>query len=73
MQPKDHLGTKEAAQYIGYSESCLKKWRKGLKVWEYGNKGPKFTENNGRFWYSKCWLDEWKESIWGKVKHCPEL
>lgn len=69
----DPIGTKEAARYLGYSESALKLWRGGLKVWQPGNKGPKFTENNGRYWYCKRWLDEWKESIWAKVKEVPEI
>ena len=62
------MNTKAAALRLGYSVSTLRRWRKGQKVWQVGNKGPKFTEVNGRILYTEEWLDEWQESVWAKVK-----
>ena len=58
---------KEAASYIGYSIYALAKWRGGKKVWREGNKGPRFSSCNGRIWYRRDWLDEWKDSVWAPV------
>lgn len=59
------LSPKEAAQYLGISESWLAKMRRGRKQWREGDKGPRYASPNGyHIWYTREWLDEWKESIW---------
>lgn len=68
MADHGQMTTKEAADYLGYSESALRSWRNGQKVWESGNEGPKFTSINGRIWYRRKWLDEWISLAWGKVR-----
>ena len=37
----------------------------GRKQWHEGDKGPRYASPNGyHIWYTKEWLDDWKESIW---------
>ena len=39
--------------------------RRGRKQWHEGDKGPRYASPNGyHIWYTKEWLDDWKESIW---------
>ena len=61
----DRMTPKEAAQYLGFSTSTLEKWRRGRKVWDESNRGPRYTSLNGRIWYRKDWLDEWQDSVFG--------
>lgn len=43
----------------------LAKMRRGRKQWHEGDKGPRYASPNGyHIWYTKEWLDDWKESIW---------
>ena len=50
---------------MGISESWLAKMRRGRKQWHEGDKGPRYASPNGyHIWYTKEWLDDWKESIW---------
>lgn len=61
----DQLTPKEAAAYLGVSESWLAAMRGGAKSWDPAGKGPRFASPNGyHIWYRKDWLDEWKDSIW---------
>lgn len=61
----DRMTPKEAAAYLGFSTSTLEKWRRGKKVWDEMNRGPRYTSLNGRIWYRKDWLDEWQDSVFG--------
>ena len=59
---KDYMTTKEAAEYIGYSVSTLRNWRRNKDY------GPKFVlTKSGRYWYSKAMLDEWREACWSRA------
>lgn len=49
---KERLSTKEAAEYLGYSESTLETWRTE-------NKGPRFYKPLGKIFYFKDDLDLW--------------
>lgn len=58
------VSTKEAAAYLGFHESTLRRWRSSRDR----TKGPRFAVLHGRVWYSREWLDEWRESVWSKVR-----
>ena len=60
----DRMTPKEAAAYLGFSTSTLEKWRRGKKVWDESNRGPRYTSLNGRIWYRRDWLDDWQDSVW---------
>lgn len=60
----DRMTPKEAAAYLGFSTSTLEKWRRGRKVWDESNRGPRYTSLNGRIWYRRDWLDDWQDSVW---------
>ena len=65
------LSSKEAADYLGYSEETLIKWRHGGD-WSESSKGPKFVKCHHRIWYRQDWLDAWMDSVWypsGKNKN----
>ena len=50
--------TKEAASYLGFSESTLRHWRQGSKTWKPGL-GPCFFSINGRIYYTTAALSLW--------------
>ena len=60
----DRMTPKEAAAYLVFSTSTLEKWRRGRKVWDESNRGPRYTSLNGRIWYRRDWLDDWQDSVW---------
>lgn len=58
---------KEAAAYLGISETWLRKMRGGAKVWTPENRGPHFVSPNGHhIWYRRDWLDDWKAGVWAR-------
>lgn len=67
----ERISPKEAAAYLGYSVYALAKWRGGKKIWLPGNRGPRFSSCNGRIWYRRDWLDQWKESVWAPNENMP--
>lgn len=52
---KEWMTTKEAAEYIGHSESTLETWR----VETEKSAGPKFYKPLGKVLYNKDDLDAW--------------
>lgn len=51
---KERMNTKEAAAYIGYSESALETWRA-----EGSEKGPRYYKPLGKVFYFRDDLDLW--------------
>lgn len=64
----ERMTPKEAAAYLGFSTSTLEKWRRGKKVWDEADRGPRYTSLNGRIWYRRDWLEDWENSVWAKAR-----
>lgn len=62
----ERMTPKEAAAYLGFSTSTLEKWRRGKKVWDESDRGPRYTSLHGRIWYRRDWLEDWEDSVWAK-------
>lgn len=64
MAKKEHMSTKEAAAYIGYSVATLVNWRHNKDY------GPKYVlTKSGRIWYSQEDLDDWMSSAWSRASN----
>lgn len=56
------LSQKEVAALTGFSESALRHWRKGQKMWDPTLCGPAFFSVHGRIYYSSASVKLWMRS-----------
>lgn len=53
------LSQKDVSSMTGFSESALRHWRQGKKVWDSSLLGPAFFSIHGRIYYSNASVQLW--------------
>ncbi len=56
------LSQKDVSTLTGFSESAIRHWRRGRKVWDSSLLGPRFFSVHGRIYYSMPSVQLWMRS-----------
>lgn len=53
------MSQKEVSNVTGFSESALRHWRQGRKIWDSTMQGPAFFSVHGRIFYTTASVKLW--------------